>query len=930
MFTSIFRRDHRFFSVLSSRFKAEDFLKTSFLHFVKNTNQQLKANIILNHLSQAKMEEKRFGQLALRDAALPLTWNLKKKLDFIYASRSEFFARPVLTAHPTEVLSDEIQIQIQYLLRRLLKIEELQEDGRISQQELFDLQTQLKLLLSQSFLPLTHLSPEQEMVRQDRLYLDMMASWPKFNATNLKAFAQNHGIERSRFADVLTQANKFSYQNVGSWSIADIDGNQRRNRQTMEKMESSLQIAIIERYLRQLEPLQAYSDKLNSVVLYLKRCQQSIEDGIYFNLQGAAIAKKRLIKILTELKREQVLSPSLDETLDEFIAFVDLVGFRGDLKQFVRQSSQVNADVLQNFIEILQEYSPQIKSLSSSHQHYKYWPQEAKTQLHHLFRTDSGYFKYIKQNKQRLSKSTMRELDILDFVREYQDQFSYILSDTKDYHSLDAVVILFGFSAYCSNKLYIDDIKRPPVNLIPLCETPEDLAKLEDILDAMLKNPYLKQVMMEKGELVYVAGPSDLGKEGGVFAHFDLIEAEKKARQILKKHQRLDTHLNMVELRVLYGLGGDFHRRVSDASSQLFCTFQGSDACQLGGVSAYQAYVETVSGQYSENTLRALALGEFELKNPQGYQQLKKMVTLSIAAYRDFIFAPASLNLFRKLSMPHQLGALMNTSSRAESKTSLQPDICKSRAIGIANYEISSLFFMRIFMGLDGLVDIPPHLQAQLPEFYQASLVIKELVMKIFFAFAISREDLAIQKIFKQPPSQALIKKLAFEFKDSSILPENKTEEHALAYILNRKLELFKVLLAFMPSEQKQRGWRFLESYVQADMSNIALGLLKLLGDHDPIFKQLHSEISLDLLPKYQLLQQCLEDYHLARKAGDTLNLAILEENVVLALRGDKRISSGPKTIAKMSMKPSLNYDVCYEKDEESSCLMSGSSILKK
>jgi hypothetical protein len=229
-------------------------------------------------------------------------------------------------------------------------------------------------------------------------------------------------------------------------------------------------------------------------------------------------------------------------------------------------------------------------------------------------------------------------------------------------------------------------------------------------------------------------------------------------------------------------------------------------------------------------------------------------------------------------------------------------------------------------MALDGLVGLPPVLKAKLPLFYQKSLVMQELVLKIFFSLAISREDLAIKKVFGPAPDISMRMKLAHEFRTGKQEQVFKSEEYALAYILERKLELFKVLLAFMPEAEHRLGLEYLEGHANLDMSSQALGLLQLLGKTNKRMQQLHQEIKEELLPRYALLAKCLEDYVEAEQAGDHMNLALLAENVVLALRGDKCITAGPQTIAKMSLKPSPK----IVQLEDASRKVCESSILKK
>lgn len=891
----------RFFS--SQHITPSTIIIDLFKKFPISMERELKEVIVLNHLRLAQDYSYHFGRLSQQDAALPHHWSLEKKLEYILKTRREFYARPVLTMHPTEVLSEEALMVIHKIVTHSLDLSRQTPGGRVAQELEKNIYHGIKTLMTTSLLPSTHMTPEQEMQRQDRLYLDMMESWPTFNRENIQAFAQNHKVDINLVRNTLTQANQYSFQNVSSWSVADIDGNKKRNKQTMQKMEQGLQLTIVERYLSKLDTFLTVIPDLRSAYAYLLRCRTAIQDGIYFNIKGAEIAKKRLIHFLEKiLEANQKLEFKHVKALSLFKDFVDLVGFRGDLKQFVRQSSQANAEVFENFVSVLEHHFSEIKNFHDEFGHYRNWPLTIKMQLHQFFRMDSKYFKVLKLHKPQLLKDTIRELEILDFVLEYQDQFSYILSDTENYQSLDEVIILFGFAAYMKDKLYIDGIRTPPVNLIPLCETPQDLNNLVVILDAMLSNPYLKQVIIEKGEIVYVAGPSDLGKEGGIFAHIDLIEAEKNAQKVLMKHQAHDTNLANVNLRVLYGLGTDMHRRVSHAFAQLFCTFQGSDACALAEHGRFRAYVEQVVGKCSENSLRARELAILERDNPHEYQVLKQLVQESIQGYRKFIFHPASLELFRKITIPYQLGIMTNTSSRGESKGSAPKDIVKSRAIGIVNYDVASLFMIRILMSADALVDLPTSLHSSLPILYEQTILIKEQFMKVLFAIAVCHEQRVMQKIFGEQLSFEKIENLALTFKAQYLSKGMLDAKHALAYSLYRIPKILTTVLLFFPMHIQQDAQKFLGEHAHFSLSQQALGLMTYLGAHDPIYLKLHQEITQDLAPRYQRLATCIEEYEACVGKYSEEDMRTVEENVVLALRGDRCLTAGPEVISRLSL----------------------------
>lgn len=875
--------------VIHQRFlhtKSSDFMMQAiveiFNQFPKSMNIELKKAILLNTIEDALDNLQHPPRLSLKDAHIPEHLPLSQQLDIASHFRKKYYASPVLTSHPTEVLSEEARIIINRVVKNLL-LKTKQAKNQI--------QEDIRWIIEHSLLPQTYLTPQEEIDRQNTLYLDMMTSWSSFNHSNIAAFAKNHHIKKSHISDVLTKMNKYAYSHVSSWAVADIDGNQKRNRQTMERMELSLQLAITTRYRAYLKDLLQDFPILNSSDAYLKRCQQAIQDGILFDLSASEIAKNRFCEQLQSLIQEPFLHPEHKNKLIELKDLVDLVGFRGELKQFVRQSSHSNQEVLNELGDILKNIHPQFQILLEQ-KNYQQLNQEEKSQFHQYLRTDSCYFKSIKNHRHHLSYHCMRELEILDFVTHYQDQFSYILSDTENILSLDEVVLLFGLASYIHGHLSIDDIRKPPVLLIPLCETPKDLEHLPDILNQMLTDPHLKEIIIQKGELVYVAGPSDLGKEGGIFAHVSLINAENKAQNILKNHQTKDKTLNAIQLRVLYGLGGDFHRRISQSAYQLFATFQGSEACWLGSYHAYASYVEQVTGQASENTYRALELRILENASPNDYQHLQNIIEKCIKAYERYTKHPAAKNLLRELSIPYELAILSNTSSRGESKSTEPKDILKSRAIGMTNYDISSLFMTRTFMSADGLVDDLHIPQEAYLSIYQQSTVVQEIIQKILFSIAVSDEKRAWLKILGYLPNEKKIQYWASQFEDIS-----HTKAHiALAYSVIRLPKIIEHLSQFIPYPDAIES--FWSQKTSKPCHQLALELIQHIGHEDIHFAKLAQEIAWDLRPRYQRLAQCIDTYR-QEYAGATLEKQQeLQENCILALRGDKKITSGPKTIS--------------------------------
>lgn len=880
------------------------------LHFVQQTfkylspahlsldsmNIELKKEIVLNHCVEAERLSRMPSRLARVDASISQSFSLEKKLGYASALRNHYDPRAVMTAHPTEVLSDQSLETIQLLVADVMALKEQKRgtvEAKILENRITDRVQQI--CESVSLLPQTNLTPEEEIHRQNRFYLKMMQSWPNFNERIVKHFAMAHNADKETVKRMLTPANKRVFC-PRSWIVADIDGNKKKSVKSMSIMLSSLQIAIIDFYLERIQALSIQSSKLQSAEKYLQRCKASIRNNICFDVKSSERAKARFIQLLNDLLRSHQFGKYESTELANLRDLVDLIGFRGDLKQYIRQSSTANEAVFDNFTEVLKQHDEIATLLKDVDGHIRGYSElslvEKEKFLYYLC-SDSTYFSSLKESELLLSPETIREIDILSFVAKHNDLFSYILSDTKNTLSLREVMILFGFSAYRNGQLYIDQIRQAPVNLIPLCETSEDLARLPDIFKDVLDDPYLKEMIIEHGEFVYVPGPSDLGRESGEFAHVKLIQAEMILENLLDEYKKQDPRLVNVQLRALNGSGNDSQRRISQSFSQLFATFQGADASRLAGYGAYAAYVENTAAQPSENTLRAWEFKRLSENFPLENQMLTDLIARAIKAYKEYNEDPAAKALFKKLTIP-ELGPWLNTSSRGESKSATPKDITKSRAIGLVNYEAMTRIHIRRIMSADGLVNLSADMQAAFPILLQHSTVVRELVLKVISAIATSDIPRAWVKLQGQVPTPSQIKQWAEEFKNPHV---EKQHHHVLAYLdLRAHLILQTMTLFFHPFFQQQSREYFDKHPPLTIPSHVlALELLELLGEFNQEFAELAKEIRTDLMSRYKRLEQCLDAY---QQAPEPTQMMI--ENVVLALRGDRRIMAGPDKITNL------------------------------
>lgn len=890
---------------IKETFKA--FSQNTFLTPVVKINLELKESIVLDHCLRAeKIYQTKGSGLARFDIPLQHIKSLDEKLKYTTDSLTNEDLRPTGTSHPTHVFSDETgrilrAITIDYLALKHYKRGE--KEAQIRQNRIVE---NIGYIVNHSMLPSTNLTPEQEIERQNESFIYMMEDWPEFEDRFVTHYSEKHAPDKKlEIKQALASVLKSLYR-VRSWSVADVDGNLRRNAQTMSIMDTSLQLHIVRFYQKLVALLIERIPKIQRIQDYLKRCEASIMDNICFDTESSERAKQKVIRWLDGILVSHQLDKNTASQIAALKSYVDLIGFRGEIKQYVRQSSVANDAVFDNFAQILAKHHEEIKGLLTDKEgklrNYTSLEMHEKETLNEYLRTHSKYFTTLKQQAHEFTAATIRELDILSFVTKHKDLFSYILSDTKNTLNLHQIAILFAVSAYLKGNLFVDQVRKPPMLLIPLCETSDDLARLVTIFQDMLDDPYLREILIEHGEFVYVPGFSDLGRESSELAHVSLIKAYVSLEKLLKRYQIEDPRLLKIKIRPLYGSGGDSQRRISKSDEQTFATLQGEEFYRLTGVGAFSAYVENRAGRSSENTLRALEFNDIEERYPNESQKLEILVAHAISAYKRYHESPVAENLFRRLTFAY-LGAWFNTGSRGESKSSEPKDIIKSRAIGLVNYEALTRIAIRRIMSADGLVDLPLDIQAALPTLYEHSTVLREIVLKIISAIATSNIPRAWIKLCGKMPSTIQIRQWVDEFQDETV--KEKKEHHALAYLDYRSHLILQAMTLFLPEFLRQQGSIYFENHPPlsqpSDIS--ALALLKKMGQFHVDFKELHEEIRSDILPRYSRLEKAIDAYEEALPLADKIGkekMALLSENVVLAFRGDAILPGGSVKIASM------------------------------
>lgn len=813
---------------------------------------------------------------------IPKNSSIDEKANILCEKLINYHAMPVITAHPTRVITNEAMMIIWELVNAELT-------GKISSEH--DLK--IHQLLSSKLVPTERLTPQQEAEFALFIYQKILDIYPFFQKEILTYFQNRHGNCSPIIIEQIKKALKYSFSNISSWVKGDADGNYKVTSETMQLTVPSQQIAILNLYIKRLINIREKPDipnelkiHLNKIILRLEQLIIEVNAGIWFNAQGSQEWTNQIIEWLENASR--IAPVSYKNKLLDVIELVELAGFYGGMKEYVRQTTEINQTVLDELLTILKENHSHIKNLFPGMYHDL--SNEQKQQLHKELASDPKYFSTLKELQEEFSETTKRELSRLLFILHHADIFPfYICSDTKVKLNFDEVRILIHLSAFINKELRTNQIKYFPVNFLFLCETPEDIQDFPKIMTEILEDAALRDRIIKSGFISYVSGPSDLGKRGGVSTHISLYLAEITAHQILNNYKIKYPELNQVKLKVLNGYGGDLKRRIGSANQLLHSTHQGIDAYyNLAAPGAYLEHLHKTIGYPSETFFRVLELEKIKENNPEAFKVILKLEQTGIQAFQKFISSSASKELLKNLSYP-EIENRMNISSRARSKAA-NHDITQVRAIGLVNLYLLTGIQWDVFMSALGWIDLTEMEKLQLNYCFQKSTVIKDIVYKIWYTIAVSDITRAWSKIAPNstPTNLASLNKLAEDFKivDSNNLNNSTT----LAYIHIKSYDILKILIYFMPQSLQHNLTMLLESNIRRlEAPNIiAKKLIELLPGAMEFCQNIE-----DLSKQHQLLNTCLDQYKANR---NELTL----RNVILACRLTE-IPKGPNFIANLT-----------------------------
>ena len=693
--------------------------------------------------------------------SIPSDLTIDERVNWFSGRLNEFPAMPVMTSHPTRVFSNQALFMIYDTTQLAMSLNQPDLCTNTSQNIKDKMSVNINYLVHHSLLPEKNLTPKEEADMGLFIYKKILETFPDYFNGIVDEFINVHGGEREVVSNALKPAIMLSYLNIYSWIKGDSDGNDKVTAGTMSQTVPAQQISIIELYLEQIGSIISLMDasthkphlsRLQKMHGFLQRCIDAIHFGIWFDVTGSNETKQRVMHSLNVVISLLDDEPSLLKQLNSLKDLIELAGFFGGLKEFVRQTTKVNTSVFENLTSILVANHTNIRELLQKNTDYvrayhELDPTE-KTILHNHLNSDPDYFSLLKKHSHEFTRETVTELARLLFILKHNDIFpSYIGSDTEDKINFNELLILMRFASFMDGSLRIGHMKSYPVNLLPLCESPKDLANFKNILKAMLDDTYLRQKIVASGFLSYVSGPSDLGKTGGIAVYISLVRSQMEAQDILNEYKLIYPELQPVVLRILHGFGSDMKRRFGSARQQAHCTHQGWGAYDvLCAPGSFLAFLHGVVGFPSENDFKAQELRLLKSSHPDVFDTLLAIEQQAVTSFQLFIEQACSGELLKALTHP-VIAAKCNISSRAGSKSSLT-DVTKSRAIGLVNLYLLTGVNWDIFMSIEGLTHhLSNHQKHNLPILFNNLTVIKDVVYKLFFSIAVSDIPRAWTKI---------------------------------------------------------------------------------------------------------------------------------------------------------------------------------------
>lgn len=410
---------------------------------------------------------------------------------------NEFQIRAVLTAHPTQFYPGAVLGIITDLTTA------------IRNNSLSEIKTLLAQLGKTPFIKKEKPTPFDEA---------MSLLWYLENV-----FYKTAGEMSSYIQDTVFKGRQLEHPVVsfGFWPGGDRDGNPFVTTEITLKVASRLRTAILKCYygdIRKLKRKLTFSGVDEIVADIEHRLYRSVfySDGeIYISLDELKASLNRIREILVE--RHQSLY--LDE-LDSLINKVHVFGFYFASLD-IRQNSRIHDEVFKDIVSALEE-----RGNTSLNNYFELTEEDKLAALQNIKITIEP--EWFKSENTRLTLESVLAIKTIQQNNGERACNRYIISNNESAHNVLEVLSLFGLLGW----------ENPPVDIVPLFETVDDLKDAHTIMQTLYENPkYAKHLKSRGNKQTIMLGFSDGTKDGGyLMANWSIFKAKENLTLMARQY----------------------------------------------------------------------------------------------------------------------------------------------------------------------------------------------------------------------------------------------------------------------------------------------------------------------------------------------------------------------------------------------------------
>jgi phosphoenolpyruvate carboxylase len=485
-----------------------DFFAGRYLH---NASEAEKIDIMFRFIQYIERQIVLFD--AIEDAAFPVVNNMegrgslrdikeksdaKDKEDELVDFLEDFNVRTVLTAHPTQFYPGAV----------LGIINDLTE--AIRKNNLLDIKQLLAQLGKTPFIQNEKPNPFDEAVS---------LIWYLENVFYHTSGEMVHYLQKNIF-------NGNSIKNplikLGFWPGGDRDGNPFVTTEITLKVAERLRTSILKCYyieMRNLKRKLTFSD-VDTLVTEL---EQKLYRSVFYSKGEIFITLDEFKSQLSKIKQiiiDQHQSLYLDE-LDALLIKVNLFGFHFASLD-IRQNSKIHDAVFNDVVEFYLKTNPDVFPKN-------YFELKEEEKLKVLSNVSGNLDAAVFPNE--MTRLTIESIQAIKTIQENNGEFGanrYIISNNESALNVMETFALFRLSNW----------ENPPVDIIPLFESVDDLQNAHEIMEKLYTNPtYAAHLASRNNKQTIMLGFSDGTKDGGyLMANWSIYKAKEELTAISRKY----------------------------------------------------------------------------------------------------------------------------------------------------------------------------------------------------------------------------------------------------------------------------------------------------------------------------------------------------------------------------------------------------------